>query len=327
MACTPITCNAENTVKGHLLIRRNTSDTAAARPITPCTDFWTSPDIWLDPGDGSKQTSASEGQKVAVMVRVTNSGAENQTPKSISDINVEAWVCNYTLGCVGPTTALTPPGRFEGFVPGPVNAGSAIDVNCGDWTVGSGEVETNNGHLCLGANAWATSPNDGRALPSGGQVIPCCDSHHGQRNLQLIAVDAGDDAYIEVFLENPDGRRALNAKLEMYPARGEMLFGKPEREFILGHHQMQELVGPKALEGLELKRARKRPEDWGFEGKGIKPGKKTQVELKPKRSIKVKMRVRANRADRPGTVYVMDALTTDPRDRPIGGARLLVMVR
>lgn len=81
-------CSPDQTKSGKLVIRDSLSDTGE-RPIETCTNYWLSPDIWLEGGIDS--ATAKVGVPNTVKVRVMNI---SNAP--VTSVNVQVWVCDFT---------------------------------------------------------------------------------------------------------------------------------------------------------------------------------------------------------------------------------------
>jgi hypothetical protein len=151
--------------------------------------FWNNNSIWLS--GGPTQTQARVGGRITLKVRVSNSGAE-----PIEDVEVDAYLMNPFVGPFDPAHSLQ---QLRGFAleisPGSGSA-SPTDphvVNCLvqdllagpiPWEPTEAQLETNNGHLCIVANAYA----EGDGAPIGGTTSFDVrnDEHLGQRNIGLL---------------------------------------------------------------------------------------------------------------------------------------------
>lgn len=302
---------AEGEIKsGKLLIKRNATDNGQ-RPIDPCTNFWSSPDLWVD--GGPSNTQAQEGVAHTIKARVKNIS----TNETVEDVNVEAWVCDYTAGPL-PTGQLSPPGRVTGFRPGALGPGASAVISCAPtWTPTSAQVAMNNGHLCLAANTWAELPRlDGAELPAGGTLKICCDSHHGQCNINLIGADGGEEAMHSMMLRATEEMRQMHAILEINPIPGRIGFGMAEKRLLRSH---------KKFARRRITLARRRPRRFFVEGEGFE-GQKAEVQFDHKRGLEVRIHVGGDRKEPRNTLQLFDITTRDPStDELIGGARLMIV--
>jgi hypothetical protein len=239
-------------------------------------------------------------------------------------VTVEAWVCDYTAGEVGPSTAITP--RFVGTAFGTINPGQSVDVTVDTWTPTHAQATTNGGHVCLGANCWAGdagNPSDGRPTPPGGHLSYCCDSHCGQLNLQVTALAFGKMGHM--FMGMNGGAKGLNARIRMLPAKGRV-FGATERTVIRDSRALHDALSPAQLKRFKPFRSRLRPAGFAIAGRGVEPGESIEISLKPKEKRKLDLQVEASPNERPGAVQVFDVITTDADGETLGGARLLAVV-
>src|SRR5205814_1640439 len=87
-------CLPEETHSGPLLIKFSSSD-AGAREIAGCgttNPYWLSPSLFLG-GGAVNPTTADVGAANEVHVRV-----DNISTQAVQDVNVQVWVCDYTMG-------------------------------------------------------------------------------------------------------------------------------------------------------------------------------------------------------------------------------------
>lgn len=303
-------CAEEDIKSGKLLIRRDGSD-VGNRPIEPCTNYWSSPDLFLQGGPSNTQAQAGVDHRIKVRVKNIHSSA-------VEDVNVEAWVCDFTAGPL-PTGQIDPPGRVTGFRAGTLGAGASAVIDCSPmWRPTDAQVTINNGHLCLAANTWADLPQpDGNELPAGGTLKVCCDSHHAQTNISLISAPRGAEATLGMFLRAPEGQPVLTGILELRPITGRAGFGRAERQLVRSHRQF----GRRKITLSRLK-----PLGFFFEGPGIDRGITARFEADSKRGKRVRIHIPVDRARQKNSLQLFDLTTRDARTREvIGGARLLVL--
>ena len=191
----------------------------AGNPITPCTDYWTSPSLWLSdpPGESGNVVDAGTarvGRRCMINVRVSS---KSGTPKAPT--RVQLWVCNFTIA-VGPAGSVRslnpanpPAGKIITVNPGPSSA--APGVGAVAWTPTADDLINapgGAGHLCLAGNAFFASPDS--ELADGAQITDpttrldiCGNRHHGQRNIAVQAVNAGgDEMKFRMQAGNPGGK-------------------------------------------------------------------------------------------------------------------------
>jgi hypothetical protein len=302
-------CAEGETKSGKLLIRRDGAD-AGARPIDPCTNFWSSPDLFVQ--GGPSNTQAQQGVAHTIKARV-----KNISTSAVEDVNVEAWVCDFTAGPL-PTGQLTPPGRVTGFRPGPLGAGASAVIDCSPkWTPTADQVKMNEGHLCLAANTWAELPSpDGAELGTGLLKI-CCDSHHGQCNIGLIGTGRIGKAEMGMLLIAPEELEAMRMRLELRPVTGREGFGLAEKRLVRSH---------KKFGRRKIALSRFKPRDFFFEGPGIDPTREAEFEVDSKKGMRLRFHVAKAKGQPKNTLQLFDIKTTDPdTGEAIGGARLMVL--
>jgi len=304
-------CNPEDTKSGKLAIKFSAGDTGK-RPIEPCTDYWVSPNIRLDhAGDMTvDEATARVGHPNTVMVRVSN--ISNQ---AIEDVNVQAWVCDYTVG-VSPSSGLASAGGstpMTGFANSIAANGTAVIALSPVWTPVPADAALNGGRVCLAANCFADTPVDGQALPPSGFKF-CCDSHHGQRNIAVREIE-GRRMEFRFFAANADQEQPLDAVLEVREVRGKAAFGQNERQLVRS--------GP--LAELPLYRSRFRIVRMALRGEGFEPGPKTRVRLKPGERREVALQAEFNPREAKGNFHTLD-VALSRGDEDVGGVRILAIV-
>ena len=179
MPCTP----AET--KPGLAVLMSASDTGT-RPIPDGTAYWTNENIWIahPHAPSADEYTAAVGTENTINVRVSN-----LTGAPIENVNVEAWVCDFTMG-MSPATALPNPGAMTGFAPsvpaaGPGGPGVAV-VSCMPvWIPAAAQTAINGGHVCIGVNCYGDG--DGLALGVNAFNFPC-NARQAQRNIMIESV-------------------------------------------------------------------------------------------------------------------------------------------
>lgn len=163
-----------------LLIRYTTVD-LGARPIPAGTDFWDSPDIWVESSDPFGNPVA--GEPNFIHARIFNLGAFQAAP-----VQVDFSWANPALG-LGPAN-MNPIGTEWVQIP-PLNS---LDVRCDTpWIP---EI-LNDGHECVMVNC-SFSLADPIIYP----FQPTLDRHVGQRNLHVVAGKAGQKLAYTLQISN-----------------------------------------------------------------------------------------------------------------------------
>lgn len=165
-------------------------DTAGVRPYTGTNPQWNNTSIFLD--GGTSQTQTSTGTATTVKVRVSNA-----SDAAIEDVRVDAYVMNPFVGPFQPFNArrkLTGFAASIGRGSGTTSPTDAHVVTCTiqdpvmgsiPWTPTAADLEgTNNGHLCLVANAYSVP--DGGPVPDTTTYDVINDPHQGQRNIAVL---------------------------------------------------------------------------------------------------------------------------------------------
>lgn len=304
-------CREQDIRRGGLLVSTVPND-SGTRELRPCDSFWVSPDLWLESGGRAGVTyRAVVGTRTTVYVRVQNIG-----PTDLSRIRVQAWVCDYTFGPL-PSGAFAPPGELTGFDPSTLaRGGPPVVIACTLWTPDRAQLATNGGHLCIAANVYAERPQDGSVLVD--EIRQCCDSHHAQRNIAVVASDADGLVRQVARLTGLPKQRPRRVLAEFFQVTDPARIGDVEREL---------LAGSELGEKHELHVTCERIGKPRLDGRGIEHEPRGELTLDHKRPLEVTMSVELTHGVKPGTVGVFDAVTRDPRtDEIVGGARLLAVV-
>src|SRR3954451_24915494 len=297
---------------GKLLIKRDGTDNGS-RPLEVCDNYWSSPDLFIE--GGPSNTQAIQGVAHTVKVRVKNIS----TTDPVEDIDVEAWVCDYTAGPL-PTGQIAPPGRMTGFRGGTLGPGASAVIACAPtWTPTAAQVAINNGHLCLAANGWGELPQpDGSELAAAGILKICCDSHHAQCNISLIGVQPGGMGLQPMRLRAPKGLNRMPMLLEIKPITGKVGFGRAEKQLIRSHKEFGRFK--------DVTVSRRKAVDFFIEGDGFGPAREVELDVDAKKGKKVQIQVAVDPSARRHSLQLFDVTTADPRTgERIGGARLMVL--
>lgn len=173
------------------------------RPLPAGTVTWTSPSIWLTDAQGTGIPSARVNQQCWINVQV-----DTTTEEFKENAKVQVWVCDYTLGGVGPASVLksgsagTSAGR-TGTVALVTGAKRVARVR---WTPVDADLintaDPNSGHVCAGANVYVAGNAPEGAVMSAGFVDVLKNQHHAQRNLSVVKTAAR--MFFPTFITNPD---------------------------------------------------------------------------------------------------------------------------
>lgn len=333
------------------------------RPYTGSVPFWNNNSIWLN--GGSTQTQARVGDEVTLKVRVSNN-----SDASIEDVAVDAYVMNPFVGPFDPAHALE---RLRGFAfeiaPGSGSSSPSdshvIDCQVHDpsagpipWKPTNAQLETNDGHLCIVANAYAD--NDGAPITGTTPFQVKEDEHLGQRNIGLLpktqqmklmvmpAIDGGPTELIVQQLTSKallTGERwLLRSRYDISKMRGPYALGIPGR-------------GDRDPRPLSFSRMGVRG---GFAVEGMKGGNIRQMATIGRKLLKAPLleplgkqlsakalarpvgpidgrfvlgerdkpvfaNIKIDRADKPGSLQAFDVIQRDVKGRIIGGYRVLSM--
>ncbi|MBF6328316.1 hypothetical protein [Nocardia transvalensis] len=364
-----------NRTDGRLVIPYVAGDQGTGRPLGTGIDFWSSPNIrlvrneetadfmlpetWDDQKrqwDGSVDVSDPTifTNPYYLMVRVWNRGDYVAEPKGdalpVRGLRLEGWVANYSVGGVGPDSAIarrTDPGgvlnygnpTFEGSNRAVVQQGGWIVVQSDDfWVPHADDIsQYNNGHVCLGANVYsegggvigggggvihlvdtaATYPKDGKPLsdrPAAIYISPTVDTHHGQRNLMITNRNPGQTLVRKVLLEVPATDRCpLEAEVALRPVRLE-----PGSE---------ETVRFAAALGLSECHCPTDPLDNVSIDDNGDPSHEVGVCLQPGEQVWLTITVEPIEGEKPGDMVAFDIVTVDENTEKVyGAARMVVAV-
>ena len=355
MACS----NPTGTTTG-ILIAYDPTDTGS-RPSPPNIPFWATPNIrmalatdvpalkspaaWDTPQYANWNGQVDVGSTYQMLVRVRNTDPSNQRV----NLQLQGWVADYTIGGVGPTSAIgqngpnpgpgNPELSFTGFNAGPLATANAANppasmlvlVSEESWTVTTGAAAVNGGHVCVGANVYTTgdasTPADGQQFFGMNPNLfldPTCDRMYGQRNVQIVQVPQGRRVQIRAVLLVPAvARQPLHAavairQVELKEGRGGVLLDVPELSRAardLAITQLQRPVGD-PIQNVWI----------GRNGPGEGDRNLLKVSLEPGERIELNVNLNAQN-HKPGDAYALDLVTTDTTTgRPYGGARVYVLV-
>jgi hypothetical protein len=338
-----------------LVVRLNSSDDGV-RPPAPGVDFpfWTCESISMTgpPGEAANlydPNMTAVGRTTTVNVAVWNKGSTR-----LEDVNVEAWVFNFTAGYVGPgSNIIRDPvtGQtftFTGYLPS-LDAGQSSRIACSPtWTPTAEQARINevvdpagvhSAHVCIGANAYANGV--GASLTTGG-VDPVNNSQQGWRNISILAVARGSEARLArgIMLDNPRGDRDLDLTVDLIhvpdpltPTEIEHIRSGPYGrrqwrrspldpiDFDIDDQEDESLPG-------ERDRARQgRAEAIGRAGdRRPRRRKRRRMRLRKNERRRVLLKARLREDEEPGNLHTFDAVTRDADGSIIGGARLLVLI-
>jgi hypothetical protein len=341
-----------------LYIKYQTGDDGT-RPINPCTNFWASPSVWITDSSGNGLNEARVGQDNIINVQVDSKSA---TAKS--GVKVQVWVCDFTLGGVGPAAVLVsgsaggPSGR-TGTVPTGVSS-NAPGIAQVHWTPAEADLlnspEPNKGHLCIGANAYFEGMPPEGVIRSSGLLDVCNDQHHGWKNITVIKTINLVEATFSFRVANP-AVEVEEFLLTVEELDRELAMGQLEQEQLLtvgfvdlrggkdGDGGEGEEIPPGCLdEPLERKRLR----DGGQlvltgmeEPVPLRPaayparkidivgeeggGGELKLQIVPGDRVPVTLQTTFEKAET-GEVHTFDITQRDGKGRIIGGGRVIAVV-
>jgi hypothetical protein len=298
------------------------------RPLPSNTAYYLSPDLYLTGGLGS--STAEVGVANTVHARIFNFGDSAAT-----NVNVEVWVCNFTLG-VNPASSLAssnPGGApMTGFVAS-LNAGASQDIQVTPtWTPVDADAALNGGHVCMAGNCYA----DGEGASfSGTDMKFLCDCHHGQRNIAVVKVMMSQirNFRFRLYVANPLEERQIDAVVAIRPVEVKPEFAGNLNQLLTEspHVEANPNTGAlhlvESLGGHAIQWARALPTLVGMAHPVGTVGTDAPLKLglRPRQHEVVETNLQFQPTDRPGTTHVFD-LTEHSGDELVGGARLITVL-
>lgn len=290
--------------------------------------------------------ATAAGRPTQVLVEATNTGRD-----IITEVQLDAWVCDFTFGYIGPGSAIrqvpsdpaSPPLAFNGYISqipamstvnrllDPVWTPTAAQAKVNEVTEPDG-TKTKWAHVCIGAVAYGYSLGKmvGSPLTTAG-VDVANRTEHGWRNIQVFAVPKGSEALVlqGATLHNPHDKQGLELDVTLMSVPGEL------DEHDLNH------INSGRYGGREYRKSPLPPIDFGIDdrerpmtagegaltvvGRWPRPRSK-KFKLRAKQKKQVYFKARLSELEEPGNVHVFDAISRDVDGAIIGGARLLVLV-
>jgi hypothetical protein len=329
----------------HLVIKLDANDTGV-RPMPANTPFWTCQAITLL-GDNQTlygDTATAVGRVTTLEVQVSNTGVS-----AFHDVTVEAWVCNYTLGYVGPGSAIPgpPPTSFTGTTASVPAGAQPVIVQCTPtWTPSAAQAAINvetepdgtqAAHVCVGANAYGTDASGqpvGAALPTGA-IDPLHRSEHGQTNIKVRQVKYATPMprpFMRVVLENRD-EEPLAATVTLAYV-GAPLTASDINPIATGKYGTHPFRASPHIpidfdiderEGPMESEARREGEYLMPHSRRPRP-KVRSFKLEPKEQRPLFLKARLSEREEPGNVHVFDAISRDHQGRIMGAARMILLL-
>ncbi|MFE5720445.1 hypothetical protein [Streptomyces erythrochromogenes] len=217
---------------GDLYIKYTTGDDGS-QEIPAGAVFWASPSIWLTDTSGASIPQAKVGVDNWVHVQVDSMNSEVR-----DNVKVQAWVCDYTPGFIGPDSARPSSGGANGRT-GSISTGvskTAPGVAKVVWRpldtdlINGPNIDT--GHLCVGANVFVeTLPAPEGARLSSGKLDVISNRHHGWLNITVVR-NSPRIAPLAFRLTNP-GTEPERFVLRAWELDGESAMGQVEQEHLL----------------------------------------------------------------------------------------------
>ena len=327
----------------NLLLRINSADMGA---LPRGGAIWACESLQLT---GDNQVAYGYGATAAGRETRLRIEATNRSSQPITDVNLEAWVCDFTFGYIGPGSAIrqdpanpsSPPLAFTGYIssiPAGDTVGRFLDPV---WTPTTAQAKVNevtepNGtkwaHVCVGAVSYGIE----RGMPVGGPLTTAGvdvanRTEHAWRNVQIFAVRKGSEALAVhgATLQNPHDRKGIEFEVTLIPVAGELqevdinhINSGPYRD----HDYRKSPLPPVDFDIDETKKPMK-PGKEALKVIGRRPRPKVKkFKLKAKQKKQVFFKARLSELEEPGNVHVFDAVTRDADGAIVGGARLLVLV-
>lgn len=327
-------------------------------PYDPCTNYWTCTNLKIFHGGSITFDEATAGfdssnptgpQAILnrIQVRVFNVSSND-----IHNVNVEAWVCNFTMGVtINSSLSSSNPAHqpMTGFVSVIPAGGSALVTCSPDWVTTQADVMLNGGHVCIAAccytdpqdpndNGQAVTPGDIINGPTGSDFNFCCDAHHAQRNIAVRAVPVGQRKeggfQFKFFADNPDPERELEVVMEIKHATGVHAFGRNEQQLLLSGPHATVLITDDCgcqlvLAGdpreTPIHESHHKPRAVVLEGEGIGRGNILKAVFPPKGRIPMAMFVEFAPEEDLGGFHTFDVTETDTKGNVVGGVRVMTL--
>ena len=197
----PIGTRATSKTYTPWLVIRYAAGDIGNRPLPSSAVFWESPDVWVVSSLGINRPVPGEANHV--FARVTNYGLQQA-----NGVVVKFWWANPSLAITESTAHLIGTGFCD------VPSLRSVVVPCPrPWV----PVEENGGHECLLAEAYVPAKD-----PLTAPMDPVADRHVGQKNEQLVNVQAGGQFRVGLTLVNASAL-AQAATVEVRPVLSERL--------------------------------------------------------------------------------------------------------
>ena len=229
-----------------LYIKYATNDTGS-RPIPAGQPIYLSPSIWLT--GGLDTTTAKVGVVNTVNVQVDSTQVD--PGKGRANVKVQVWVCDFTLGGVGPAASL-----LSGSSNGTAGITDTVDtvvyasapgVAKVPWTpVPADLINTNDpktGHVCIGANVYVEDAAPEGTIKNFGLLDVPNNPHHAWKNIAVVAAPQGGNANMQfrVVNERAEPQEYEIGVQEIAPERS---FAPSEWEAMAGKYYIDTRVGP-----------------------------------------------------------------------------------
>lgn len=329
-------------------------------PYDPCTNYWTchgikiihekvvAGQVVVDTRFDETTAGFDPANVIPNQIQVKVFNATNQ---EIRNVNVEAWVCDFTMGVTFASSlpsanpAQAPMTGFTASIP---PGGNQI-IRCSpNWVTTQPDVGLNGGHVCIAVNCYTNpqDPNDdsqdiqGQVItggPTGPNFNFCCDAHQAQRNIavrQVTPMMKKEGGFnFKFFAANPNPDHELEAVLEIKRATGMCAFGPNEQQLLLsGPHAAVRITDDRGCQ-LVLKDPHETPihespydlKEVTLEGNEIGRGNHLKVMLPPKERIPVTMRLKFAPEDDLGGFHTFDVTETDMEGNVVGGVRIMTL--
>jgi hypothetical protein len=340
---------------GDLFVKYQAGDNGT-RPIAPCTNFWSSPSVWLTDVNGNGLNEAQVGEDNIINVQVDSKSATARTA-----VKVQVWVCDFTLGGVGPGAVL-----LSGSAGGPSGRTATVPTGVSSSTPGIAQVhwtpvdadlinsaDKTRGHVCAGASTYVEGAKPEGAIKTSGLLDVCNDQHHAWKNLTVVKSQNFRHAEMSFRMVNPLLELAEfvieTRELERDEAMGQLELeqlltadfvqfvpkngGKPEPvpPGCMTEPRERTLLregGRLVLTGLEkpvaLRPAREPAAEVGVVAEGGEGGKATKLTAAAGDRVPVTLVAELKDSD-PGEVHTFEITQADERGRIVGGARVIVV--
>ncbi|MEV4559232.1 hypothetical protein AB0K51_19895 [Kitasatospora sp. NPDC049285] len=214
------------------------SDDDGKSAIPPGSTPWASSEIWLTDANGNTQTSPTDPNTPAAYIGANyiHVTVNSTNPTPYTGVQVQAWVCDYTAGGVGPASSRPSTNGTSGVrtqIDDPLSSTQSRVAHL-TWNALSGDETKNGGHLCIAVNCYYEGqPAPDGAERLGGFLDVFNDRHYAQRNIAVLPASQKLKSLV-LRLANA-GVEAADFEARAWELDREGGIGAVEQELLLAH--------------------------------------------------------------------------------------------